>query len=1167
MTIFRENILEIVENWGADLSTGDPPPLELPCSHVDGQGIPIPGIKPAINAGTIELKCFINNVCPFYKSGYREDGLVFNEDTYKRIQPWLPDTLAGALTVTPGVAGMHFRPRLVFRHNYIYHKVSDGGTAGESETDIDPNADLFTNFNDDYVEITELGATNSNSVPGVDETRYKAEQSWIVVKSIFDPICTRTGTAECDDQAQWGYKGQKVSDTGMKDRDLRYDYNLKYYNEYDDSWEKVNGKWRLKAGERLRIDKNRAQMPVQERVLSTENAGVHWRLIKRTPLFQGEDFFIRFYKQANDTVSDPNSTDVKDGIEPFPEEFSRYFSLDVTRDDKLNIDVNNAGADAVMRKRNFAVCPPTIGNEKPDDKSFDFHDQAYYIIELGMGTLYDRYFIIITERANPIFVNLVPTVPIASGVEDLVSKKFSEFTKISGGQLIRANSFDMIVRNHLGSIVIQFSGEGINVPPWVIKRWDWVPEIDPISQEPFLKDKVRTMFIPRGRMAIMGGNIRSGFLFGPLQYSTKYVSIIYPPREEIMEGEDDMRLAFGALAPEEIIASETAGAFKSNPFFLPTEGEHDIMFSSTDIFLQDLGKNVIPVGEAIVNQPLFVQDAQYYSNYYESDDPTNNGGYRIGGFFYDETVKDFSEVEGGRTSNLKVKKYRFINDPKTKQQAFDILIGMMAGDHIFILGVQSSISPPALPPSQRLGSILFSSVPNNHWYLESCKTPIMTSLRLISHESEETRWSDGSFAELGINKSPLEGISPYFLDATDHVMSFSDSWSANGFSEMEHTGSINFYLNRGMPVPNNVTDELMSLQNKTFYIEIWAGYTRPCPDGDNSYSRQNDFFKLFTGLCHGGGIDYQYGKNVMSCKIEDYTAVLKGSRFFNSPWFDGVKDINCIREIMQMCGFRDAGKYDPGNLIKFLSENSTSNSPNTFFHNFDGRLFKMDAYALPSGYNRLDQPAFKFNDGDPYMDAVLKIAKRAGKVFYFDQFGLAHYENFQDIMQSDFLGSVPLKPLYYFTTNPELHGGQLIFNKLERDYDVAGIINHIKVMSNTPDFYLLIGDQLNWSSMEDPGSEGFIGYLKSSYQQESMFGSKEALMASIRKYSVAFRPKIKAKFETYGVPLRANDIVSINGENTRVIKVSNNIVAEKNEWWMEVETEKYQIIQASNTIP
>ena len=443
---------------------------------------------------------------------------------------------------------------------------------------------------------------------------------------------------------------------------------------------------------------------------------------------------------------------------------------------------------------------------------------------------------------------------------------------------------------------------------------------------------------------------------------------------------------------------------------------------------------------------------------------------------------------------------------------------------------------------------------------------------MISQVSDDIRWDDGTTVEEGVRRDPEEirgeeTNSFYFIDASDHVMNFSDSWSASGFSEVEHTGSINFYLNRGMFIDNNVTDDLIALQNKTFYIEIWAGYTTPCFDtGFSSYSRQNGFFKLFTGLCHGGEIGYSYGETIMSCKLSDYTEVLKSIRFFNSPYYDGVKDINCINEIMEMASFRAEGPYDPGSLIKRLSDNASSYKSNNFFQYFDGRGFKMETYALPSAYNLLDQPSFKFNDGDVYMDAITKISKRAGKVFFFDQFGIAHYENFQDIIQSNYLGKTSLVPLFQFTTNPEIWGGQLVFDTLERDYDQESVHNHIKIMSNTPDFHLLIADEINWSSMRDPESEGFIGYLKTFYQQEGMFGSKKAVLGTIRKYSVIFRPKIKIKFGTYGVPLRSNDIIQINGENTRVVKVTHNIDAKKNEWKMQVETDKYQPIKASRVI-
>jgi hypothetical protein len=73
-----------------------------------------------------------------------------------------------------------------------------------------------------------------------------------------------------------------------------------------------------------------------------------------------------------------------------------------------------------------------------------------------------------------------------------------------------------------------------------------------------------------------------------------------------------------------------------------------------------------------------------------------------------------------------------------------------------------------------------------------------------------------------------------------------------------------------------------------------------------------------------------------------------------------------------------------------------------------------------------------------------------------------------------------------------------------------------------------------------------------------MFGSRAAVANAVTKYKVMWRPKIIVNFETYGTPMRVNDIISINGEVTRVMNVTHQIDAQKNEWWMQVECTKYQ---------
>jgi len=1113
-SLYRENVLEIIDRWGGY-------PLKDPCSG-----------DPAQYSGSVEMRCFINNTCPFYGSPVKEDGLVFNDRTFERIKPWLPDSHKNVLTVTPNTDGIHFKPKYVFRNNYIYKYVPQDGNTPITDPSL-----FGDNFETYFKEITQNGGGVTAPVPNADKTRYKAEQSWFIMPSVFDDNSTLEGIDECT-SAEWTYLDQTVSESEVTYSDLSYDYIKSTYEEYDNS---LDDEGRLIAGKVPVILPYHVQMPLQKKVHGDRGEGNHWRLGKRTFLYRGEDFFIRFYKQAKKTT-------IKSSEKYIPSfNNNKYSYLDITANQDV-LMVNNSD---FKLPTNYAVRPPTVGNQTPDFKSFDFSSQGYYIIELGAG-LTDHYFIIITERANPIFVNVVP------GKDGFVSKKFSTFEGTVGSKLINADYFDITVRNHLGSLVIQFSGPGIDVPPWVVKRLDWEYDWDPNTRQPILKEKLRTLFVPRGPMHLWGGNLRAGFVFGPLQYQERYISFVYPPRP--LMADESMEMAFREGRPEAISSSESQGAFSSQPFFLPYQGNHHILFSSADIYLQDLGSHVAPVGEPLLNQPLFVQDSQFYKEYHESNNNMINSNYRYGGFFYDETLKEFPDVGGNdtiyKTSNIVVRKYRYRNDDKTRHQAFDVILGMMTGDHIFKVGAAERPSVV----SERTDQNTLDTLSDDEWFLPDCKTPVLTSMRLIADHSSLPRWDDNTSSAEGVTPNPFVAQSPYFVDATEHVLTYGDTWSSSGFSEIEHTGTLHFYLNREMPVENNVTDFLLALQNKTFYVEIWVGYQN-C-----AYSRVTGFYKLFTGLCHGGKIDYEYGKNIMSCKIEDYTAVLKGTRFFNSPWFDGVKDINAIYEIMQIAGFRDENKYDPGSLIRNLSASANALSPGVFYHHFDGRLFKMEPYALPSGYNRLEQPSFKFDDGDVYMDAISKIAKRAAKVFFFDQFGIAHYEDFQDIIEQDYLGLVPLAPLYYFTINPEKYPGQLVFNKVERNYEVSGVYNHIKIMSNTPDMHLLIRDELNWSAMENPETEGFLGYLKTMYQQEGMFGSIEAVNATVRKYSVAFRPKVNIKFETYGLPLRANDIIRINNEDCRVVKVTHSINAEKNEWWMNVECMRYQPIQAATTV-
>ncbi len=1124
-SLYKINVLEIVQNWAGY-------PLKEQCI----------GAIPAKNAGVVEIKCFINNFCPFTKVDPVETTLVFNERTLEKVLPDFPAIYRNTLTTTPGTEGLHFSPRYVFRNNYMY-KIKDGfeSKALEHESKISDDS-VFDNF---YEEITPRG-----SVESADNTRYKKEQSWVSMPSIFDTNFTnQEGEVECN-RSKWVYRHDKISEGSYTTKDLEADYDTATYQEYKNSFvtDKETGEVRLNPDTTPVIDVGAVQFPQQQRTIDELGNGVHWRVGKRTPLFRGEDFFIRFNKTAKNATVNKKNTKIpkfKIGYYDFLDVMSEEQIVWDSRFPEIKISANNAVLQHVAAS----------GNEKDDSVSFDFSSQAYYVIELGHRSEKNNFFIIITERTYPICVN------IQRGISKIMGKAFKG---VKGKSLIDSDWFVMTVRNHLGNLVIEFEGKGFRTDPWIISKEEW--EIDTEEKGaslPTLTTKPAIITVPRGNMTIWGGNIKCGFIFGPLQYSVGSAGFIYPPRR-LVTGEE---LTVSIDSGGSIVIDGDDGGLLANPFFLPLGTGHELTFAHPAINRYEFAKEIADDGKDYFIPPrgrrpkMFTQDAQYYRDFINPPDSRFRYEEEYGSYYYKETLKEIGYVANasakmhGKTSGVTVAKYRSLNNSVSNYQAFDTAIHMLVGDHVFnrsgITYNENNLDTGnALGTWERYGDYF-----DNEWLLGDCKTPIMTGLRLVSYEGDTPRWNDGTSLKYGQALTPFNNPkNPYFIDATDHVLSYSDSWSATEYTQVDHTGSINFLLGAEFPFGHNVTDKLYALQNKTFYIEIWAGY-RGC-----NYTNVPGFFKMFTGLCHGGEVKYEYGKNVMSCKIVDYIDVLKDMLFFNSPFFDGQRDINAVNEILRLAGFRYKGPVDPANLIHGLTLNSNNNNSTVFFRHIDGRSFKMEPYALPSGYDRLDQPMFKFNEGSSFLDGITEISKKSAKVFFFDQLGIAHYEELADLIEQDFQGKMPLVALYAFTTNPEIFPGQLVFNSVEHSYAVQEVYNHIKMISNTPDMHPLLMDHINFPAINNPEIEGFIGYKKTYYQHEGLFGSKGALLHATNKYSVMFRPYVIYKFETYGVPLRANDIVQINGENARVINVSHEFDPVQNRWWMSVECKRYQPI-------
>jgi hypothetical protein len=299
----------------------------------------------------------------------------------------------------------------------------------------------------------------------------------------------------------------------------------------------------------------------------------------------------------------------------------------------------------------------------------------------------------------------------------------------------------------------------------------------------------------------------------------------------------------------------------------------------------------------------------------------------------------------------------------------------------------------------------------------------------------------------------------------------------------------------------------------------------------------------------------------MTCKIVDYNKVLDDQLIFNSPFYDGVIDINVVDDILGFAGFRDGDKDDPAYLIKQMADQVGADPHQAI--GLDGRVSKANNYALPENYDKLQGGAFfRFNDGTKFSEMISNIVTRAGKVFYFDTHGQARMESYLDFHAIDYLfkqsGPNASNVLYEFTTNPDYFEGQLIFNAVSVTESVEDVFNHVKILTSTPEQALIYADDVDVEGLTNPSHEGFIGYLKTVYQSDGIFSSMEATRNMMNQYLAFRRPPYIVNFETYGLPVRALDIIKLNDQPLRVTKVDTTIDPSKNEWWQSYECEWFQ---------
>ena len=1034
------------------------------------------------NAGKVVAKVLINRYCPILKGKLLNAPMIFAEDTMQSLNS---DRIL-AFKAVPGIEGIYLSEKYYYHNNWLGN----------------PKLGSFAPSKHDWA-----------SEKNVNHKLEQGHQRWNMVPNPVSgkqPIFISDLEGVNQTFASYEDSGLRTSETPTINEDIidRPVWDYIFVSSKD-------------SGPRL-------LMPAMA-TANIEN-GVHWKVDKETPLFEGQDFFIEFRRVAaldpsGQTTRGANvvtnisqekqssyQTDNGESLGRTAENEEAYYGKNLP--DYINSDAEyNAGAkdsqqDLVKNSlpANWGVTSYTIDTEGSGSdlkykfsrkgSYYNFSGQAYLMIEIGQeGT--SHFFIIIAESGPIIFIKEV----------NGKSYRLGAYNAISGKDLLEQIKFRMTLRNHLGKIVISFSGLEDN--PWIISNDTRVTGSETEQGKPIPIKEDKIFRIPdNAQLNIWGGNCQYAFSYFVLCYQPESSLFLPPSKEENYKGgtftvsDEGIHSHYCLLSafdeyPHALRNTQDSSGHviylgdqfekTRNPFFtcdaqaiveVGTEDAYDPFFTDTNMYIkkrQDDEKIALSV---IALQRTFVNETEGLYGGYEYLESTTSGTY-------------------------------------IETESFKLRVFLRAGDHSF----ESSFDPEAE-------------------ILRYCKTPILTHVRLLSVPKDEPMWQADA------------------VDVSQHVLSISDAWSSQDYVSCEHSASISFLINRGLAeLPQS--EYLDGLKDRAFYIEIWAGY-----EGCSYVTGEEDLlFKLFTGICYGGTLKQEPNKRTLECKVLDYTQILKDTLFFNSPFFDGMRDINAVNEMLEIASMRFAGEHppeiSPPAWITYTMANQDEGSCVT--QGLDGRPVYYYSYALPFSYSRLQNPFLRFQDGTSIWDAITSIAKKASRMCFFDVHGAFHYENSEGIWMSQVSNEVLSDYVMWYFRSGDIEffesGYQYIFTSFTKEGTVMDVYNNIHILTATPDRELLIGDKIDKTSLENPSVAGFLGYTKTLFQQEGYFGNEQALRAIMDHYASFFVPPLVIKCETYGQPIRAFDFMQLDGINLMVTGVSSEISPSENKWWQTIDAE------------
>lgn len=1147
------------------------------------------------NLGVVKLKCFINRLCPFEKSEFADHNLIFNDKTVTSI----PRMIRENLSWVNGEIGVFLKQKHMYHSQYVYtdgpDEVDPLKTSHEQQPDplqkkefswrVTPHVFLPSNW-----KIPRFSQYQTDLV----HTNIKYDQCRWTTKRSNEVLRNPDGNGDLKEAADGHVATPMVFSV-----DPGHAGNPK------------GGHWRIEKttpifrGEDFFVQFGKINFSTDIPNRKGSPAFERYTLDGSKISYEGLDVTQTSNKRNEGVMNfDLEGNPIEKTGERFDFTRQAYFIIE------MGIDLNYHYFIIIPQKsyprfvkiiysKSFeqAVAEELFGGgEKGQDKATIINeaiDEALFGGDLESIRVLKKEFGADWMKAIQQYGLLKALRLASSGNRTYRSFFVSEYSAAKGEQLIRNNNLKVSVRSHLGKIIVIFNdnedvpwvventflpaekgnanaappnnnggGANVNVQGTdiqgvegtsanvgqvissesvkivdgvVVANPEWagsnsrrlgvgtrvaggivlnvpaaaqpVQSVPVVGHEPGEDENPGPLFVvPPGRIAIWGGNTNTAVTFGPSEYIEKTTILLPVPSD-----------------------ADIVNDKQPAPLVLP--GDVQILLS-----VRDMGLDRSAIGGADDQfkgdgrirgrnkTPYYLNDAHHMT---EKRTRWLKGKSEKTNFMH--LGKPIKTYNRNAPSQINIKYRNKGREHDYTKFYFDI--DMVSGDHIFQSG----------------------------YTLKNCVTPVLATCKLVGISGPEDAW-------------PTKA-----RDISRHVLDYSETWGAQDFHKMEHTANMNLLINKGGD--NLGYSHIEELKDKAFYVEIWAGY-----EGCN-YSRlgnQNErdllgirnhvaglfnipsnagFFKMMTGICYGGSIREEPGKRIMECKIHDYSKVLRDSLMFNSPFFDGVRDINAIYELLKIgkCGEKD---YQPAGLIqRFVNADPYWGGGNG---NFDGgrNVPKSPVYALPNSYNKLQGGAeFRFKDGDNVMSCIEKIAERSGKVIFFDCDGLFHYESFpiadivfspQDTVDGGGGGNIPIR--WWFSASNESNA-QLIFDQVTHEIVVEDVYNNIHIISTTPDHEYIMADQMNFPSVEDPDTEGFLGYRKTFLQMDGIFSDEKPTDLYSKHLSKFFRPPVVYKFKTAGLPMRCFDIADIDGQKLIVINVSQTIVARENRWETEVEGE------------